>query len=84
MGVVQIMLLTDYLAILFNNVTEITGAILFYGRNTDCYCALHGLIKFGVNPSWITLIKPSLNSDDTRDDVFCCDREVCDLDSINV
>ncbi|XP_032670989.1 cilia- and flagella-associated protein 61-like, partial [Odontomachus brunneus] len=59
-------------------------AILFYGRNADCYCALHGLIMFGVNPSWVTLIKPSLNSNDTCDDAFCCDREVYDLNSINI
>ncbi|EFN82493.1 Uncharacterized protein C20orf26-like protein [Harpegnathos saltator] len=51
-------------------------AILLYGRNIDCYCALRGLIEFGVNPRWITLIEPSLNSDETDDDVFYCDREV--------
>ncbi|XP_014471472.1 PREDICTED: cilia- and flagella-associated protein 61-like isoform X2 [Dinoponera quadriceps] len=51
-------------------------AILFYGHNIDCYCAFRGLLEFGVNFSWITLIEPSLNPDETRDDVFCCDREV--------
>ncbi|XP_025154418.1 cilia- and flagella-associated protein 61 [Harpegnathos saltator] len=68
--------LEDYSAILPNDVIQILGAILLYGRNIDCYCALRGLIEFGVNPRWITLIEPSLNSDETDDDVFYCDREV--------
>ncbi|XP_029157071.1 LOW QUALITY PROTEIN: cilia- and flagella-associated protein 61-like [Nylanderia fulva] len=42
-------------------------AIFFYGCNIDCYCALGGLIKFGIKPSWITLIKPILNPCNTHD-----------------
>ncbi|EGI63337.1 Uncharacterized protein C20orf26-like protein [Acromyrmex echinatior] len=52
-------------------------AILFYGCNIDCYCTLGGLIKLGVEPSWITLIEPSsFKSYNTRDQAFFHDYEV--------
>ncbi|KAG5313447.1 CFA61 protein, partial [Acromyrmex insinuator] len=52
-------------------------AILFYGCNIDCYCTLGGLIKLGVEPSWITLIESSsFKSYNTRDQAFFHDYEV--------
>ncbi|KAL6419679.1 hypothetical protein ACFW04_001261 [Cataglyphis niger] len=54
--------------------SEYRRSIFFYGCNIDCYCALAGLIKFGVNPSWITLIKPK--SHNMHDNVFLSDCEV--------
>ncbi|KAG5344972.1 CFA61 protein, partial [Acromyrmex heyeri] len=52
-------------------------AIFFYGCNIDCYCTLGGLIKLGVEPSWITLIEPSsFKSCNTRDQAFFHDYEV--------
>ncbi|XP_072759857.1 cilia- and flagella-associated protein 61 [Anoplolepis gracilipes] len=64
----------NILIMLFDSELE---AIFFYGCNIDCYCALGGLIKFGVKPSWITLIKPILNDPhNTQDKVFLDDCEV--------
>ncbi|XP_070155568.1 cilia- and flagella-associated protein 61 [Polyergus mexicanus] len=61
--------------LLTKDLTE-SKTILFYGCNIDCYCALGGLIKFGVKPSWITLIKPILNPHNMHDKVFLSDCEV--------
>ncbi|XP_011691947.1 PREDICTED: LOW QUALITY PROTEIN: cilia- and flagella-associated protein 61-like [Wasmannia auropunctata] len=55
-------------------------AIFLYGRNTDCYCALGGLIKLGIKPSWITLIEPSsLKSCETRDQALFHDYQVNEM-----
>ncbi|XP_047351705.1 cilia- and flagella-associated protein 61-like isoform X3 [Vespa velutina] len=52
-----------------NNFKE-KKAIVFYGHNIDCYCAIHGLIKHGMKGSWITLIEPKLNLCDTDNNFF--------------
>ncbi|KAG5308923.1 CFA61 protein, partial [Pseudoatta argentina] len=54
-------------------------AIFFYGCNIDCYCTLGGLIKLGVEPSWISfmdLFRSSFKSCNTRDQAFFHDYEV--------
>ncbi|XP_043668706.1 cilia- and flagella-associated protein 61-like [Vespula pensylvanica] len=45
-------------------------AIVFYGHNIDCYCAIHGLMKHGIKGSWITLIEPKLNLCDNQINFF--------------
>lgn len=50
--------------------------IIFYGNNIDCYCALQGLLEFGVDGSWITLIQPTLAQCTTYDQAFFDDCEV--------
>ncbi|XP_015177205.1 PREDICTED: cilia- and flagella-associated protein 61-like [Polistes dominula] len=51
-------------------------AIVFYGHNIDCYCALYGLLKHGIKGSWITLIEPKLQLCDPHDNVFFYNCEV--------
>ncbi|XP_031365747.1 cilia- and flagella-associated protein 61-like isoform X2 [Apis dorsata] len=50
--------------------------IIFYGHNIDCYCALQGLLEFGVDGSWITLIHPPLAQCKAKDEAFFDDCEV--------
>ncbi|XP_012344889.1 cilia- and flagella-associated protein 61-like [Apis florea] len=50
--------------------------IVFYGHNIDCYCALQGLLEFGVDGSWITLIHPPLAQCTAYDEAFFDDCEV--------
>ncbi|XP_076395466.1 cilia- and flagella-associated protein 61 [Megachile rotundata] len=50
--------------------------IILYGHNIDCYCALQGLLEFGVNGSWITLIRPPLQPCETNETIFFNDCEV--------
>lgn len=50
--------------------------IIFYGHNINCYCALQGLLEFGVDGSWITLIHPPLTECSSHDEAFFSDCEV--------
>ncbi|XP_014600081.1 PREDICTED: cilia- and flagella-associated protein 61-like [Polistes canadensis] len=59
-----------------NDDVEAYEAIVFYGHNIDCYCALHGLLKHGIKGSWITLIEPKLKLCDRHDNVFFYNCEV--------
>ncbi|KAL2726660.1 cilia- and flagella-associated protein 61-like isoform X2 [Vespula squamosa] len=52
-----------------NNFKE-KKTIVFYGHNIDCYCAIHGLMKHGIEGSWITLIEPKLKQCDTENNFF--------------
>ncbi|CAD1479016.1 unnamed protein product, partial [Heterotrigona itama] len=44
--------------------------IIIYGHNIDCYCALQGLLEFGIKGSWITLIQPPLQECETHHSAF--------------
>ncbi|CAL7938183.1 unnamed protein product [Xylocopa violacea] len=55
---------------------EFERKIIFYGHNVDCYCALQGLLEFGVKGSWITLIQPPLEPCATHDTAFYNDCEL--------
>ncbi|XP_043526432.1 cilia- and flagella-associated protein 61-like [Frieseomelitta varia] len=50
--------------------------IIIYGHNIDCYCALQGLLEFGIEGSWITLIQPPLQECETHESAFFDNCEV--------